>query len=148
MRVHSRFFGIWDLALGTGRSRMLEMLIYRNEIWETLKKSYLNDVTVMEEMNWRNKLTANFSKTNEFKITAPICTCSGKITSNWKCLFHRGNLGTCNKFMIGIGIGIKQWSGLRNGEKILAVIVGLKNPIGSLYNEWVCKNILREVWEG
>ena len=63
----------------------------------------MNDVVVMVERNRRNNLTANFSVTKD--------QCS-------------------NYDLAGIGIGLKQQSGLRDWGKILSGMAGLKNPIG------------------
>ena len=70
----------------------------------------MNDVVVMVERNRRNKLTANFSVTKDFKISAQICSGNLYPTENTFFVEVRG----LKNFLIGIGIGLKQRSGLRD----------------------------------
>ena len=70
----------------------------------------MNDVVVMVERNRRNKLTADFSVTKDFKISAQICSGNLYPTENAFFVEVRG----LKKILIGIGIGLKQRSRLRD----------------------------------
>ena len=76
----------------------------------------MNDVVVMVERNRRNKLTANFSVTKDFKISAQICS---------------GNLyPTENAFFVEVRGLKKNFDRDRDWAKTALEITGLRDNFG------------------
>ena len=68
--------------------------------------------SVTLERNTRDNLTANFSVTKDQWISAQIC--SGNLHPTENAFFRRGKGLEKNCDLAGIGIGLKQGSGLRD----------------------------------
>ena len=62
--------------------------------------------------------------------TISVHICSRNLHPIENACFRRGKGLEKNYDLTGIGIGIKQRSGLRDSGKILPGMAGLKNPIG------------------